>query len=163
MNGTTGNMINEHIGYSNSLWSTQNVIAKNMTIDPQKYTQKFSQQNFEIYKSCYLTDQKRVRNKFSREQILLLEKVFEQTHYPDSTMRLVRVFFFFFFCKSLIGSQHYLDILKENSWAVNYTWAVLKFKYGSKTEEQNSENYTPKAKRTRCTLNSNWNECLPNA
>ena len=94
MNGTTGNMINEHIGYPNSQWSTQNVIAKNMIIDSQKYTQKFSQQNFESYKSCYLTDQKRVRNKFSREQILLLEKVFEQTHYPDSTMRLVGVFFF---------------------------------------------------------------------
>ena len=32
-------------------------------------------------------ENKRIRNMFNTKQIEILEKVFEQTHYPDSTMR----------------------------------------------------------------------------
>ena len=37
--------------------------------------------------SKHMLENKRIRNMFSPKQIELLEKVFEQTHYPDSTIR----------------------------------------------------------------------------
>jgi hypothetical protein len=46
-----------------------------------------SQQNAEMRPFYALIENKRIRNMFNTKQIEILERVFEQTHYPDSAMR----------------------------------------------------------------------------
>jgi hypothetical protein len=55
-----------------------------LTQKSEKNQQSNSASNLNFFP---MIENKRIRNMFNTKQIQVLEKIFEQTHYPDSTMR----------------------------------------------------------------------------